>query len=219
MAASTTVKEHEFHASTWALPRKRFSATVSLGNPYASGGIAYGATQIQAALRTALGRTDVNVTTVHSLEIVGSSDPSYSYEYDAGNGKILCYIKPAASLNAGALPSMTVTSSASLSLDAGKLSEALPAGTVCVLGGRSSGGTAGVIKLVPDAPANTLEAQYIPASRKVQLLAGDANTGLVVQYLSLAAGTLPTINSTGVAAEAGAVDLSGYTCEIVAIVS
>ena len=212
MAAVTTIRDHEFYGTTAHLPRKRVTATVSLGNPYAAGGIAFGAAEIQAALRTALGRTDVSVSHIHALEVLGSSDPSYSYEYDAVAGKILCYIQPAASLNAGALPSVAWSDELVVNAHVATL----PAGTKPL----AVEGIAGLAKpafIQYTAAGATQEVTYDPAAGTLTFLAADSCTACRVLLLTL--GTLPTINSTAAPAEAGAVDLTNYTFSVAAYVS
>lgn len=142
------------------------------------GGVPFAVANVNAALLAAGHKAHETISAIKSV-VPGSMshDGTVRPSWDEANAKMKAFNNGVASANG-------VVDSPSLTLDGSKLSEALPAGCVAVLGGRSSGGTAGVIKLVGDNPANTLEARYIPASRKVQLLAADANTGLQVQYLT-----------------------------------
>jgi hypothetical protein len=245
MAATvSSILEHQVYSGMGQPSRRRITGKANLGNPYAINGILLGLVAIQAALDTALGRTDVGLTTIHSLLVGNSSDPNYLFSYVSATGKVKCHIKPAVSLNAGALPVLTpnvagvftpnvpasVAWSAELTTAAHVAT--IPAGTFALAVEATEGLTAPCMIQYTAAGA-TKEVCYDPAARTLTFLAADSCTKCRVLLLtpgvaasfapgaasSLAAGTLPTVNVTGLAAEAGAVDLSTITFDFEAIVS
>lgn len=202
MAVTFSVTYDNYDLSTASLEDVEIRGLLNLGT-YATNGNALTAAIVNAALLTAGHPAHETISTIKSVQCdAGSADGQVSFLWATPKMKAFT-VGTQAALSSGTPCSALAVDSAALTLDGGFLSEALPATAVAVLGGRSAGGTSGVIKLVGDAPANTLEARYVPASRKVQLLAADNNTGLQVQYLTLTPNVQGTLTANGLPAEVG----------------
>jgi hypothetical protein len=244
-AAVSSITDHNLYTGQGQPTRRRVAGKANLGTLYATDGIVFGVTAIQAGIDTALGRTDVDITAVHEVLISNPSDPAYLFSYVSATGKVKCHIQPAAALSGGVLPVLTPGADGVLTLNtlpgetfSDQLTvlahvSTLPAGRVPLAVESILGTLTGPLAIQYTAPGSG-ECRYDPAAGTITCAAADVVGAIRVLMLSLgtdaskaadaidslAAGTLPAVASpAGRYAEAGAVNLSAITFDFVAIVS
>lgn len=194
---------------------KHAVCTLNYGNPY--GSYTLTAALLQTAINAAFPATGTTVTAITKVVASGRSpDGTVIPIVSAAASPVFTAWLPGVSTQvdtAGVANTPTVitaidSEAVAVSSNTGTLAN-LP---ISIIAADITAGTAtGPAKLVPTAPAATLEVQVVPSTGVINTLAGDAVTEVTVAYAYKTAGVAntPTTVTTGVDDAAyGAVDLS-----------
>jgi len=220
MAVDITILGHDFIGGPDChRPYNTIQGTFNLENPYTPGGEALGAAELQTAIQTLLGRTDITVSTLVGIQLGDCDDQDTFFYHDGAD--VLAFELPGATLNAGVasvVPSMGW--SGALIPGVGH-DVVLPAGTFPVAVEITAGGMGipGPAPIMHSAAA-TGEVNYDDATNTLTFFAADAVTECRVLLMDQGAASTPaTINDDGAPAEYGAVNLSAIECKFLAVVT
>jgi hypothetical protein len=220
MAVDITILGHDFIGGPDChRPYNTIQGTFNLENPYTPTGEAFGAAELQTAIQTLLGRTDITVSTLVGIQLGDCNDEDTFFVHDGAD--VLAFNRPAASLNAGT-PSVVPSMEWSGALVPGVGHDVvLPAGSFPVAVEIIAGG-AGIPGPAPimHSAAATGEVNYDDATNTLTFFAADAVTECRVLLMDQgAANVSATINGDGTPVEYGAVNLSAIECKFLAVVT
>lgn len=220
MPVVLTIDTHDFIGGPDAhRPYHIIGGTVSCANPYTPGGELLGIDELETAIQTLLGRTDITIAALEQILLGESSDEDAFFRMNAAGTRIVAFNHPSASLIAGAVGTIPTVEEVLAVVPVAHVS-AVPAGRILLHAEIATGVATGPLRLGTVAPTVTLTAQYDSAAGELLTLAAD--DAATVDMIVLNPGTLPTlptVDTDGTPEEYGAVNISAIECKFLAVVT